>query len=102
MDLLHHEMLESVLLGSGSIPVDNHLLFFDDITVKVIECCLSGFDACHLEISDIVNVAGILEDRGNIGSHIGSVLFNADDHRAVLAGNVDLSRMVLEHYCESI
>ena len=66
MDLLHHEVLEAFLLSRRCIPVDLYRCLLDDITVEVIECGLACFEACHLEIVDIVDAPGVLEDSGYV------------------------------------
>ena len=44
----------------------------------------SGGQACDLEIVNVVNRAGVLEQRRHIGGDDGTVLTLANDERAVL------------------
>ena len=93
-DLLHHEVLISALFGTLRIPIDMDLAFVDDVAVEVIECGFPRLQARHLQIVDVVDVARMLEHGGHIGGKIGILVRDADDHRAVLAGDIDLIGIV--------
>ena len=102
VDLLHHEMLEATLLRGLCIHLDFDELLFDRLLVEVEELSLSGAELRNLGIVDVVHVLAVLEDRRYIGGDIGLALFDADDHRCILPGDVDLPRAVHKHKFEGI
>ena len=53
-------------------------------------------------IFHIINRPGILQDGGNVGSNEFPGIVYANDQRAVLAGSVDVMRMIQKHDAESI
>ena len=93
-DLLHHEVLISALFGTLRIPIDVDLAFVDDIAVEIVERGLARLQARHLQVVDIVDVARMLEHGRHIGGKIGVLVRDTDDHRAVLAGDIDLIGMI--------
>ena len=93
-DLLHHEVLISALFGTLRIPIDVDLAFVDDIAVEIVERGLARLQARHLQVVDIVDVARMLEHGRHIGGKIGVLVRDTDDHRAVLAGDIDLIGIV--------
>ena len=93
-DLLHHEVLIAALFGALCIPIDMDLAFVDDVAVEVIECGFPRLQARHLQIVDIVDVARMLEHGRHIGGKIGVLVRDTDDHRAVLAGDINLIGIV--------
>ena len=101
-DLLHHEVLVAALLGALRIPIDVYLFLFDDIAVEVVEGDFARSETRHLQVIDIVDVPRVFEHGRHVGGKIGIPLRNADDHRTVLAGNVDLLGIVLEENGERI
>ena len=102
IDLLHHEMLEAALFCRLRIHLDLDELLFDRLLIEIEELCLSGGELRDLGIVDVVHVLAVLENRRYIGGDIGLALFDADDHRCVLPGDVDLPRAVHEHEFEGI
>ena len=102
IDLLHHEMLEATLLRGLCIHLDFDELLFDRLLVEVEELSLSGAELRDLGIVDVVHVLAVLENRRYIGGDIGLALFDADDHRCILPGDVDLPRAVHEHEFEGV
>ena len=66
MDLLHHEMLKTGFLRCLRIPLDDLRLLLDLLTIQIVESDLTRFHTCQLQISDIINISCILQDRRNI------------------------------------
>ena len=97
MDLLQHEMLVACFFSCFCIPFDLRWLFLNLISVQIVKGNGPIYQTCHLQISDVINIAGIFQNRRNIRSHIAVSVLHADDHRTVLTGNVNLSRIILEH-----
>ena len=97
MDLLQHEMLVACFFSCFCIPFDLRWLFLNLISIQIIKGNCSICQTCHLQISDVINIAGIFQNRRNIRSHIAVSVLHADDHRTVLTGNVNLSRIILKH-----
>ena len=93
-DLLHHEVLIAALFGALCIPIDMDLAFVDDVAVEIIERGLTRLQARHLQVVDVVDVARMLEHGRHIGGKIGVLVRDTDDHRAVLAGDIDLIGIV--------
>jgi len=63
---------------------------------------LAGGDLRALEVADVVHLAGVFQDSGNIGSYISLAVRDADYHGAFLACYPDLSGVVCEHQFERI
>ncbi len=59
MDFLHHKMLKASLFSSLGIPFDFGKLLFDRLLVHIIEGNLAISQACHLQVTNIINLAGI-------------------------------------------
>ena len=97
MDLLQHEMLVACFFSCFCIPFDLRWLFLNLISVQIVKGNGPIYQTCHLQISDVINIAGIFQNRRNIRSHIAVSVLHADDHRTVLTGNVNLSRIILKH-----
>ena len=96
-------MLESALFRGGRIPLNSRELLLDDVTVKVEERDFTVREPSDFHLSDVIDIAGVLENRRNVRCQIQvSVLCFSDDHRSVLAGDVNFSRIALEHQCKSI
>ena len=102
MDLLHHEMLKTALFGRLGIPGDLHGFFLNLITVQIVKMRLTGSELCKLQIVYVIYAAGIFQDSGNIGGHIGLTVGYAYDHGAVFSGHPDLTGIILEHKLQRI
>ena len=102
VDLLEHEMLIAALFGGFRIPLDLGQLLLQHLAVDVVEGHIALFELRDLHIADVIDIAGVFQDRRNIRGDIALAVRDADDHRAVLAGAVDLARIVLEHDAERI
>ena len=102
MDLFHHEVFVTALLGRLSVPGDVYGLLLDLVAVQVIEMCLAGRELREFEVVDVVDIAGVFEDRGHIACDIGLAVRDADDHRAFLTHDPDLAGSVPEHELEGV
>ena len=97
MDLLHHEVLIAGLLRCLCIPVDRLWRLFDLIAVQIKKYDLALADTRHFQIPDIINVSCVFQYCRNIRCNIRLTVFYTEYHRAVLAGHINFSRIVLEH-----
>ena len=95
-------MLKAALFGCLGIPLNRGEFFLHGVAVEVIERHLTGGKLCHLEVSDVVNLTGMVQDCGNVGGKKGLLVILSDDHRGILARRVNLARMILEHYGKRI
>ena len=60
MDLFHHEMLITAFFRSLRIISNLHNIFFDHITVQVIEGRTICSDPCHFIISDVADLSCVI------------------------------------------
>ena len=102
MDLLHHEMLKTGFLRRLCIPLNDLRLLLDLLTIQIVKSDLTRFYTCQLQISDIINISCILQDRRNIRCDIGFSILHTQDHRAVFSRYKDLFRIITEHHCQRI
>ena len=102
MDFLHHEVLISTLFCCLSIPVNSCKFFLDFITIKIIECSLATFKACHLQVPDIIYISCIFKDSRYIRCNICLIPIDTNNHRAVLTRNPDFTWILFKHYCKCI
>ena len=84
------------------IPVYGDGLFFKGLAVDITEARMFIGKADDFFIFHIINRPGILQDGGNVGSNEFPGIVYANDQRAVLAGSVDVMRMIQKHDAESI
>ena len=94
VDLLHHKMLVAALFGSLGIPFHGGHLAGDGFFVDVEKFDLARAEAGNLQIVNVVDIAGVLEQCGYIGGDDGAVLAATDDQRAVLAHGVNDAGLV--------
>ena len=97
MNLLQHEMLVACFFSCFCIPFDLRWLFLNLISIQIVKGNCPVCQTCHLQVSDVINIAGIFQNRRNIRSHIAVSVLHADDHRTVLTGNINLPGIILEH-----
>ena len=102
VNLLEHKMLVPALLGGLGVPGDFGGFMLHDVAVQVVEGDGPRRQPRNLEILDEVNRAGIGQNGRNIGGQITLPAGNAEHHGAVLPGDKDLAREVLEHQGEGI
>ena len=102
VDLLHHEVLIAALVSCFCGEGDLHLFLLDHVAVEVIEYRLAGRQSGHLQVADIVDLIGVVKDGRDIGSHVGLVVRDSDDHGAVFSGDPDLAGIILEHQLQRV
>ena len=90
-------MLVACFFSCFCIPFNLRWLFLNLISVQIIKGNGPICQTCHLQVSDVINIASIFQNRRNIRSHIAVSVLHTDDHRTVLAGNVNLPGIILEH-----
>ena len=89
VDLLEHEPLEATLLGGGDVPVDVILLRLGGSAVEVGDHDVVGRDRDDLVLAELDRLAGVLDERGDVGAEEVLALAAADDQRGVAAGAHD-------------
>ena len=94
VDFLEHKVFVATFFGSVDIPVDGDGLFFNRFAVNIAEARVLIGKADDFFIFHIINCPGILQDGGNVGGNEFSGIVYANDQRAVLAGGVDVMRMI--------
>lgn len=87
-------MLVAALLRGLGVPLNGGGLAGDGLLVDVEELDGVGGQAGNLEIVNVVDRAGVLEQRGHIGGDDGTVLTLANDERAILAHGIDDTGLV--------
>ncbi len=102
VDLFHHEMLKTALLGSFRIPLDLDKFLGDLFLIQVIESSSTCAQSSDFIVADIINISGIAQNGRYIRSQVGLTLTYTDDHGAVLTGNKDLSGIILKHESQRI
>ena len=102
VNFLHHEMLKACFFGSFGIPFDFGQRFFDYFFINIIESNLAVSQTSHFQIADVINLTGVFQNSRNVAGNIAFAVLYADDHRAVLTGNINFTGIFLEHYCQSI
>ncbi len=102
MDFLHHKMLKAGLFGCLGIPFDFRQLLFDRLLVHIVERNLALSQTCHLQVTDIINLTGIFQNCRHIAGHIAFAVMHADNHRAVLACDINFTGIFLKHHSQGI
>ena len=102
VDFLHHEMFKACFFGSFGIPFDFGQRFFDYFFINVVESNLAVSQTSHFQIANVIYLAGVFQNSRNVAGNIAFAVLHADDHRAVLTGNINFAGIFLEHYCQSI
>ena len=97
MDLFHHEMLISGFFRCFCIPFNGFQLSLDLISIKIVEGDFAFFHTRHLQISDIIYIAGVFQDRRYVRSDKGFIFCHSKDHGAVFSGYIYFTRIILEH-----
>ena len=95
-------MFISSFFSGFRIPFNRLWLFFDFITVQIVESNLSFFYTGHFQISDIIHISGIFQNCRYIRCNIRFAVFHAENHRAVFSCHINFFRIILEHNCQRI
>ena len=102
VDFLHHEMLKACFFGSFGVPFDFGQRFFDYFFINIVEGNLAVSQTSHFQIADVIYLTGVFQNSRHVAGNIAFAVLYADNHRAVLTGNINLAGIFLEHYCQSI
>ena len=102
VDFLHHEMLKACFFGSFGIPFNFGQRFFDYFFINVVEGNLAVSQTSHFQIADVIYLTGVFQNSRHVAGNIAFAVLYADNHRAVLTGNINFTGIFLEHYCQSI
>ena len=102
VDFFHHKVLISSLFSSFCIPINLLWFFFNFFAIQIVKGDLSPFHMSHLQISNIINISCIFQNRRNIGSNIRLPVSHTQNHRAVFSCYKNLSRIITEHHGECI
>ena len=102
MDLLQHEMLISAFFCRLCVPFNRNHILLDLFSVNIIEMDLFSGKLRDFHISDIIYISGPVQDSRHIRGDQRALIAPAHDQRAVLSGCENFSRIILEHYSESI
>ena len=102
MYFLHHKVFKAGSLRRFGIPGNLLRLLLDFVSVQVIECDGSFPQADKLQIADVIHLAGVIQNRRHVRCQEGFAIGGADDHGAVLAGGVNLLRVIPEHQGQRI
>ena len=102
VDLFHHEMLEAALFGCLGVPLDGGSLVLDGLFVSIEKLDRIRRQPRDLQVVDVVDRAGVLEQRGHVRGNQGAALGLADHQRAVLAGGVDGARLVGKQHAQRV
>ena len=102
MDFLEHEVGVAALLGRFGVPLNLHRLLFDLLAVDVVKVDGAGRQLRHLQVADVVDGAGAVQDGRYVRGDVAAVPILADDERAVLAGDKEAVGEVAEHHGEGI
>ena len=102
VNFLHHEMLKACFLGSFGIPFNFGQRFFNYFFINVVEGNLAVSQTSHFQIADVIYLTGVFQNSRHVAGNIAFAVLYADNHRAVLTGNINFTGIFLEHYCQSI
>ena len=102
VDLLHHEVLETALLGSLLVHLHFHRALFDDVLINVVKGHIAARELSDLIVSNIIDIPSIFKEGRHIGSHIGLFPVHPDDQRGILSGHIEFVRAVLEQHRQGI
>ena len=102
VDLFDHEVLIAALFSCFSIPCDMLLLYLYLVAVEVVEVKFARKYPYRVKVINVIDVTGILQTSRYVGGEERLPVCCSDYHRAILAGSVDLTRIVLEHQGECI
>ena len=95
-DLLEHEVVVAALLGGREVPVDMELTRVGGVVVavEVGDPVAVGGDHDGLVLTQFDGVAGVLDERGDVGAEEHLAVADADDQRGRAACGDDRARLV--------
>jgi hypothetical protein len=102
VDLLQHEALVAVLLGSVLVPVDLVNVALDGPALRVDEAGALGGHGHDLAVLHELHVAGLREEGRDRGSDEALAVAHAHHQRALLAGAHEHLRLVGRHRHEGV
>ena len=88
-DLLAHEPVVAVLLGGGEVPVDVEEAALGGGAVEVGDRGALAGDRDDLVLVELHRLAGVLDERGDVGAEERLALAEPDHERAVATGGDD-------------
>ncbi len=94
VDLLQHEVVVATLLGPLGVPIDVQDFAVDGLAFDGLDHRTAGIDDDQLAVFDDEKVAGVMEDRRDVGCEERLVLAEADDERAHPTHGDDAARLV--------
>jgi len=97
VDLLVHEGVEAALLRGGGVPVDLEGLAGDLGALEVGDEDRVRGDGDDLVLADLERLAGVVDERGDVGAEEVLPLAQADDERGVAARGDDGAGQVGVH-----
>ena len=97
MDLFDHKVLKAAFFSRFGIPLYLFQFLLNLFAVQIVESDAVLRKPGHFQVADVIYLAGIFEDSRDVGSHKGSFVGHADDHRAVFSGHPYFVRTIFEH-----
>ena len=94
LDLLEHEVLVAALFGGGQVPVDGERLGLGGVAVEVGDLVALAGDDDELVLAQLDGLAGVLDERGDVGGDEVLALPDPDDQRRRPARGDDGVRLV--------
>jgi len=94
IDFLEHEVLKAALLRHNRVPGDVLDLADNGLSLEIGELNAVGRDHGKIAIRQEEEIAGVIEDGGNIGGHKVLVFAQTNDGRRAVAGGDDLIGIV--------
>jgi hypothetical protein len=102
VDLLEHECLEALLLGSVGVPVDLHHLAPNRDPARRHELHPARTQHHDLIVLDVLDVTGVAQEGGDRGGDELLAVAPPDDQRALLACSHDETGLVRGHRDERV
>jgi hypothetical protein len=89
VDLLEHEVLVALLLGRVDVPADRVAVRFGLVAVDVDDLDALGGDPGDLAVEERGDVAGVGDQRGDVGGAVADPVVVGDDQRRLELGDHD-------------
>jgi hypothetical protein len=93
-DFLEHEVLVAALFRLNRVPQDALEGALDGVAVEVGELDALGGEDGHVAVGEEVEVAGVVEDAGDVGGDEVLAIADADDDGGAAAGDDDFVGVV--------